>query len=142
VLAGDGDRVSNTVMREYFKEASNARRISTSLRFLSGNATLDRKAESDIDRISEIVRSSQYEGYEVLVFGFSDSFGTLEANLNLSERRANSVRELLLSKNPGYLETATVRSFGIGPIAPVGCNEFAEGRDQNRRVEIWIRPRA
>ncbi|WP_411892840.1 phosphate ABC transporter substrate-binding/OmpA family protein [Yoonia sp. SDW83-1] len=142
VLAGNGDRVSNTVMRNYFNEASNARRISTSLRFLSGNATLDTKAESDIDRISEIVRSSEYEGYEVLVFGFSDSYGTLEANLNLSERRANSVRDLLLNKNPGYLETGTVRSFGIGPIAPVGCNEFAEGREQNRRVEIWIRPRA
>ncbi len=142
VLASGSDRVSNTVMRDYFNEASNARRISTSLRFLSGNATLDTKAESDIDRISEIVRSSEYEGYEVLVFGFSDSYGTLEANLNLSERRANSVRDLLLSKNPGYLERGTVRSFGIGPIAPVGCNELAEGREQNRRVEIWIRPRA
>ncbi|MFQ1699453.1 OmpA family protein [Loktanella agnita] len=142
ILSSDTDRASNVVLRDYFQEASNARRISTSLRFLSGNATLDTKAESDIDRISEIVRSSEYEGYEVLVFGFSDSFGSLEANLDLSGRRAASVRDLLLNKNPGYLESSTVRSFGIGPIAPVGCNELAEGREKNRRVEVWIRPRA
>jgi phosphate transport system substrate-binding protein len=142
VLSGESDRVSNTVMRGYFEQASNARRISTSLRFLTGNATLDSKAESDIERISDIVRSNEYEGYEVLVFGFSDSYGSLTANLSLSERRANSVKDVLLQKNPGYLDSDAVRSFGIGPIAPVGCNETAEGREQNRRVEIWIRPRA
>ncbi|MDO6589031.1 hypothetical protein DS901_04760 [Loktanella sp. D2R18] len=142
VLAGDADRASNSVMRNYFSEASNARRISTSLRFLSGNATLDSKAESDISRISEIVRSNEYEGYEVLVFGFSDSYGSLDANLALSERRADAVKEVLLLDNPGYLDAEAVRSYGIGPIAPVGCNATDEGREQNRRVEIWIRPRA
>lgn len=142
VLSGSGDRISNTVMRSYFAEASNARRISTSLRFLTGSSTLDSKAESDIGRISEVVRSSEYEGYEVLVFGFSDSYGAFDANLRLSERRANSVRDVLLRKNPGYLDENTVRSFGIGSIAPIGCNESASGREQNRRVEIWIRPRA
>jgi phosphate transport system substrate-binding protein len=142
VLSGDSDRVSNTIMRGYFEQASNARRISTSLRFLSGNATLDSKAESDIERISDIVRSNAYEGYEVLVFGFSDSYGSMTANLTLSERRANSVKDVLLQKNPGYLDSDAVRSFGIGPVAPVGCNETAQGRELNRRVEIWIRPRA
>ncbi|SFR31560.1 PBP superfamily domain-containing protein [Yoonia tamlensis] len=142
VLTGDTDRASNNVMRGYFNQAANARRISTSLRFLSGNATLDSKAESDISRISEIVRSNEYEGYEVLVFGFSDSYGSLDANLALSERRADAVKDVLLLDNPGYLDSAAVRSYGIGPIAPVGCNETDEGREQNRRVEIWIRPRA
>lgn len=141
VLSGEGDRTSNTVMRSYFSEASNARRISTSLRFLSGNAVLDSKAESDIERISAVVRSSEYEGYEVLVFGFSDSYGTLGPNLALSERRAESVKQVLLRKNPGYLDTNTVKTFGVGPIAPVGCNDLVEGREQNRRVEVWIRPR-
>jgi phosphate transport system substrate-binding protein len=142
VLSGDTDRASNNVMRGYFDQASNARRISTSLRFLSGNATLDNKAEGDISRISEIVRSNEYEGYEVLVFGFSDSYGSMAANLALSERRAEAVKDVLLLDNPGYLDSAAVRSYGIGPIAPVGCNETNEGREQNRRVEIWIRPRA
>jgi len=142
VLASGSSRISHTVMREYFSQAANARRISTSMRFLTGNAILDNKAESDIDRISEIVRSSEYEGYEVVVFGFSDSIGAFESNLSLSQRRADAVKEILLQKNPGYLETDTILSIGIGPISPVGCNQVVPGRERNRRVEIWIRPRA
>jgi len=77
----------------------------------------------------------------VVVFGFSDATGSLDTNITLSQRRADSVREILLQKNSGYLNPDAVFSVGIGPIAPVGCNRLAEGREQNRRVEIWIRPR-
>lgn len=142
VLSNAGDNASQNVMRDYVDEVSNARRISTSLRFLSGSATLDNRAVSDLERISEIVRSREYEGYEVLVFGFSDSFGRLDANLSLSTRRAGSVRDILLSRNAGYLDDGNISVFGVGPIAPVYCNDTDQGRQQNRRVEIWIRPSA
>lgn len=142
VLATADDRVSRSVMRDYLSETSNARRISTSLRFLSGQAVLDSKAVEDISRISEIVRANEYEGYEVLVFGFSDSFGKIGANLALSKRRAEAVRQILLNENSGYLDVGNVSSYGIGPVAPVGCNTSNEGRQRNRRVEIWLRPKA
>lgn len=142
VLATADDRVSQSVMRDYLSETSNARRISTSLRFLSGQAVLDSKAVEDISRISEIVRANEYEGYEVLVFGFSDSFGKIGANLALSKRRAEAVRQILLNENSGYLDVGNVSSYGIGPVAPVGCNTSNEGRQRNRRVEIWLRPKA
>lgn len=142
VLATANDRASTSIMRDYLTETSNARRISTSLRFLSGQAILDSKAVEDISRISEIVRSNEYEGYEVLVFGFSDSHGSINANLALSKRRAEAVRGILLNENRGYLEDSSVRSFGIGPVAPVGCNTSADGRQKNRRVEIWLRRKA
>ena len=141
VLATSQDWTSNNVMREYISQVSNARRISTSLRFLSGRADLDSKAVGDLGRISEVIRSKDYEGYEVLVFGFSDSYGTLSANLSLSKRRANSVVDILLKENSGYLDLENVASYGIGPIAPVGCNTSDEGRQQNRRVEVWLRPK-
>lgn len=142
VLASGDDQSANRIMKQYFGEAANARRISTSMRFGTGNAVLDSKAQSDVNRISDIIRSSEYEGYEVLVFGFSDSVGGLENNIALSRRRANSVKEILLHDNSGYLESDSVTSIGIGPIAPVGCNQTAQGRTENRRVEVWIRPRA
>ncbi len=142
VLATANDKVSRSVMRDYLTETSNARRISTSLRFLSGKAELDSKAVEDISRISEIVRANEYEGYEVLVFGFSDSFGKIGANLALSKRRAEAVRQILLNENSGYLDVSNVTSYGIGPVAPVGCNTTGEGRQRNRRVEIWLRPKA
>ena len=103
---------------------------------------LDSKAVEDISRISDIVRANEYEGYEVLVFGFSDSLGKIGANLALSKRRAEAVRQILLDENSGYLDVSNVSSYGIGPVAPVGCNSTNEGRQRNRRVEIWLRPKA
>ena len=58
VLATADDSVSRSVMRDYLTETSNARRVSTSLRFLSGQAVLDNKAVEDFSRISEIVRAT------------------------------------------------------------------------------------
>jgi phosphate transport system substrate-binding protein len=140
ILASDGDRTSSNVIREYLTEASQAERLSTSLRFLSGATALDAKAIDDIRRISDVVRSREYEGYEVLVFGFTDSYGKISSNLALAKRRAEAVKSTLLSENIGFLDTANVTTFGMGPIAPVDCNDTASGRQLNRRVEIWIRP--
>lgn len=142
VLATENNTASNAVMRDYIRNVSNARRISTSLHFLSGATALDSKAVGDIDRISDILRSQEYDGYELLVIGFSDSYGQLNSNLAISRRRAESVAKLLLEENAGYLDQASIKSYGIGPIAPVNCNDTDEGRYQNRRVEIWLRPKA
>lgn len=142
VLASEDDRTSSRVMRDYLLQVSNAKRISTSLRFLSGATTLDTKAVGDIARISEIVRSREYDGYEVLIFGFSDSYGQLDSNLSISKRRAESVMDILLRENSGYLDRTNVSTYGIGPIAPVSCNNTDDGRQLNRRVEIWIRPKS
>lgn len=142
VLASGNDQAANRIVYKYVDEISTAERISTSLRFLSGSTNLDVKAIADIKRISEIVRSADYEGYEFLIFGFSDSYGDLNANLALSLGRADVVKNILLNENRGYLENSNVTTFGVGPIAPVGCNDTARGRELNRRVEIWVRPKA
>lgn len=141
LASGNGTRTAQ-VTREYLAEIANAERLSTSLRFLTGAASLDAKALADIKRISSVVRSDEYEGYELLVIGFTDSVGSVANNLSLSNRRAAAVRDILLSENVGYLDRSTVSTFGMGPIAPVNCNDVATGRELNRRVEIWIRPKA
>lgn len=140
-LGSGQDRAANRVALDYIDTASTAKRISTSLRFLTGASRLDVKAVGDIKRISEIVRSPDFEGYEFLIFGFSDSYGSFDANISLSRARAAAVRDVLIKENKGYLGNDQVQIFGVGPIAPVGCNDTATGRDLNRRVEIWVRPR-
>ncbi|WP_198007065.1 phosphate ABC transporter substrate-binding/OmpA family protein [Roseobacter sp. CCS2] len=142
VLASGDSRIADDVTRTYLAEIANAERLSTSLRFLTGQAVLDTKAIADIKRISSIVRSAEYEGYEVLVFGFTDSVGTINNNIALAERRAQTVKDVLIAENAGILDDETVSIFGMGPIAPVNCNDTSVGRDLNRRVEVWIRPRA
>ena len=71
----------------------------------------------------------------VSVCGFTDSTGTAAYNLGLSERRANSVSDILLSAGVAH-QRVTVQGFG--ETRPVADNNTAENRQMNRRVEITL----
>ncbi len=79
----------------------------------------------------------QYPNTTVEVVGHTDSTGTASYNQQLSERRALSVRSVLL--NAG-VSGSRLRAFGQGENNPVASNRNAAGRQQNRRVEIFITP--
>jgi outer membrane protein OmpA-like peptidoglycan-associated protein len=75
----------------------------------------------------------------IRVVGHTDSTGSLDYNMRLSERRADSVAaELIQNGVPGQ----RIITQGMGPQQPVASNATAAGRAQNRRVEIVIRPTA
>lgn len=71
----------------------------------------------------------------VTIEGHTDSTGSPEYNLGLSERRANAVRDYLIR---GGIESDRLTTRGLGLDFPVATNATAEGRQQNRRVEIII----
>jgi OOP family OmpA-OmpF porin len=72
------------------------------------------------------------------VFGFTDNVGTRENNMDLSLKRATSVRDYLVTKGiPADLLSAQ----GKGPDEPVSDNNSVEGRAANRRVEIVVQPK-
>jgi outer membrane protein OmpA-like peptidoglycan-associated protein len=79
----------------------------------------------------------QYSNTTVDVIGHTDSDGSPEYNMDLSSRRAAAVAGVLLEEG---VSPARVRSFGRGEEQPVATNLTAEGRAQNRRVEVIIRP--
>ncbi len=68
------------------------------------------------------------------VVGHTDNVGAVEANLELSERRAKAVVKALVESHG--VEAARLRAFGVGPLAPVAANDAEEGRAKNRRVEL------
>jgi outer membrane protein OmpA-like peptidoglycan-associated protein len=74
---------------------------------------------------------------KVLVEGHTDSVGSLKKNMVLSQKRAESVVEFLVSQgiDPNRLEAK-----GMGPSRPLASNSSAVGRAQNRRVEFHILP--
>lgn len=76
---------------------------------------------------------------EVVVRGHTDSSGNRDANLRLSEDRADAVRRYLVA---GGVPSSRVTAIGFGDAMPLATNETAAGRQQNRRVEIEIRPSA
>lgn len=71
----------------------------------------------------------------LLVEGFTDSIGGRSYNLNLSQTRADAVQLVLLKQG---LAPSAVSSHGYGEAWPVATNVTAEGRQQNRRVELII----
>ncbi len=79
----------------------------------------------------------QYEKTMIDVVGHTDSTGTMQLNMQLSQARAGSVGQYL--QNQGVL-AARIQTQGVGPQYPIASNDTVEGRAQNRRVELILRP--
>jgi len=79
----------------------------------------------------------RYPDTTVQIIGHTDNVGSASYNQNLSERRASSVGSVLVNAGvPG----SRLRIFGAGEDQPIASNLTEEGRAQNRRVDIVIRP--
>jgi outer membrane protein OmpA-like peptidoglycan-associated protein len=91
---------------------------------------------SEIDRVAGILQ--QYPDTLIRVEGHTDSVGTEEYNMDLSIRRAQSVRDLL---NQRGVDTQRVEVVGYGEAISVATNDTEAGRQRNRRVEIKVAPR-
>jgi outer membrane protein OmpA-like peptidoglycan-associated protein len=103
--------------------------------FKTGKWDLKAGAMAKLDQIAEALRGKEQP---MVVFGFTDNVGARDMNMDLSQKRAQSVRDYLVSKGiPQDLITAQ----GKGPDSPIGDNNSVEGRAENRRVEIVVQPK-
>ncbi|MGE4338294.1 MAG: outer membrane protein OmpA [Pigmentiphaga sp.] len=86
--------------------------------------------------LDELVRQIANIDLEViLAVGFTDSIGTVEYNLGLSDRRANAVKQYLIERG---VPANRIYTEGKGKADPIATNSTPEGRAQNRRVEIEV----
>ncbi|NUP56401.1 MAG: OmpA family protein [Gemmatimonadaceae bacterium] len=84
--------------------------------------------------LKEIVTMLQEHGdLSLTIEGHTDGVGSASANLALSEQRAVAVRDYLVSKG---IDAARLDAKGLGSTKPIASNSTAEGRQQNRRVEL------
>ncbi|WP_296265707.1 OmpA family protein [Pseudomonas sp. MLB6B] len=79
----------------------------------------------------------QFNQNTIEVVGFTDSTGARQHNMDLSQRRAQSVGTYLTSQG---VDASRVTVRGLGPDQPVASNADANGRAQNRRVEVNLKP--
>jgi len=101
--------------------------------FDTGSYTLKPGAREKLAKISGIVLA--HPGLNLQIEGHTDSVGSDDFNQQLSERRADSVRDFLAEQGvPGSAITAR----GFGKTQPVASNDTAEGRQRNRRVELVV----
>ena len=79
----------------------------------------------------------EYNKTAVNVLGFTDSTGSQDLNMRLSQQRADSVASALI---PHGVAANRIRPQGMGPANPIASNSTAEGKAQTRRVEITLSP--
>ncbi|EAT16430.1 OmpA family protein [Desulfuromonas acetoxidans] len=100
-----------------------------------GSFTLRAGAQQDVARLAAIL--TEYHKTTILVAGHTDSTGSEEYNLGLSERRAMAVRNILVAS--GVISTR-ITTVGFGESAPIADNSTEYGRQLNRRVALKITP--
>lgn len=101
------------------------------LTFESGRATLDARSQETIAAIAEILKA--FGSVAVSVDGYTDNTGSREANLRLSEARAQQVMAALAAAG---IDASRMAATGHGDDSPVADNATEEGRAQNRRTEL------
>lgn len=98
------------------------------------SAVIRSDARPILAQLAELVRLMDVD--EVIIAGHTDTTGNADYNLHLSRQRANAVSDYLRER--GALSKVNVLVQGLGEKQPVATNETAEGRQQNRRVEITL----
>ena len=104
-----------------------------SVNFDFNKATLTAKAKTNLDKLVPVFK--EYPDTDIKIFGYTDSKGTDEYNLNLSKQRAAAVRAYLDTQG---LNGSRFVNEGMGEADPIASNETEEGRALNRRVEFAI----
>jgi outer membrane protein OmpA-like peptidoglycan-associated protein len=108
-----------------------------SVLFTSGNYQLTLEAQQKLSMVADTL-APQAKSHDIVVEGHTDSRGTPTSNQVLSESRARAVMDFLVSRG---VPAQAITSVGIGQARPIADNASAEGRANNRRVEIIIKPR-
>ncbi|MFO7561852.1 MAG: OmpA family protein [Enhygromyxa sp.] len=101
--------------------------------FDTNKANIKSDSKPILDRAVEVLQ--MYPQVRIEVSGHTDSNGGYEHNVDLSQRRAESVKQYLIDN--GVAEDR-IETRGAGPNEPIATNDTKEGRAQNRRIEVKI----
>ncbi len=105
--------------------------------FKTGSSVLGPQSKQAIDDAAAWVKTQDRKGWVMAVIGYADTTGSSQRNIDLSERRANSVIYYIVTKHKMPLNRL-VQPFGYGQLEPVAENKTKAGRAKNRRVEIRL----
>lgn len=101
------------------------------VQFNTGTMVLSRESQSILEDIAQTLNNNQHLNFEIA--GHTDSLGSYQSNVNLSQKRAEAVRDFLVNKG---VAANRLTAKGYGPDKPAASNDTSEGRSKNRRVEL------
>ena len=110
--------------------------LSGSVLFSSGESTLLPAAMIKLNEVADALIKGNPDA-NIIVEGHTDSQGKRDYNMDLAQKRANSVRDQLVARG---VAADRIKAVGVGPDRPIADNKTAEGRANNRRVEIIVEP--
>ena len=87
--------------------------------------------------LSTILEPLKNTSNDIVVEGHTDSTGARDHNMMLSQARAQYVMNFLVSRG---IPAEAISAIGIGPDRPIADNSTRDGRTENRRVEIIVKP--
>nr|WP_136252613.1 OmpA family protein [Ningiella ruwaisensis] len=121
---------------DVYREGDNLRLVMpANITFDTNKTTLDQSFYPVLEDVATVI--NEYEKTTLRIVGHTDSTGTAEYNKQLSLARAEKVKSVL---NQYGVDDRRVVTSGQGEFDPIASNETAQGREQNRRVELMIVP--
>ncbi len=139
-IAQAGDETSLENLQEMVSFLTPLKRLSTTFRFETGSVRLDAQSRSNVQQLARALEIGLYDERRLVFVGFSDSEGSADINLQISDRRAEAVREAVLdAAETDDLSRVSLETAAFGEAMPMACDETSWGRQVNRRVEVWVR---
>jgi phosphate transport system substrate-binding protein len=127
-----GHIVSVQRVRDYLNAVKNAQRLSLNFRFKKNLTVLDNRSVRDLDRIISFLADKLDK--KIILAGFADASGDYEYNHKLAMTRAQLVGSELKARG-----IAVSDIFSCGQEMPVASNMTEQGKEKNRRVEVWLK---
>lgn len=132
-MAAEMERIQNLEVQR--QQAENDLKVIVNNRILFDldSAVLQPAALPTLNDMADVL--NRYPRSRIIVTGYTDSSGDEEHNLELSQRRAQSVANYLISRG---VDPSRITAVGLGESDPIDTNQSPQGRQNNRRVEFRI----
>jgi len=139
-IQGAGEETTLDDLKQLVDVMDGADRLSLTFRFEDGSSTLDAHSQGNLSDLARLLQAGAFRDSSLILAGFSDGSGASDANLVLSEERANAVRAALSAAAPDLQPDRLPQIIAFGEALPMACDETGAGRRLNRRVELWLKP--
>lgn len=117
-------------------QRSQVGRRSLHVNFVFGKAVFTDSAQGQLEKLKQDLGICG--GCQIELNGYTDIVGSREANMALSQARADAVKGWLSKNAPGNFSEGKIKAQGFGPDNPIASNQTEAGRAENRRVEVLL----
>ncbi|TKI68594.1 OmpA family protein [Sulfurimonas crateris] len=107
--------------------------VNLHINFETASYTVDKASKPNVEAFANFLKARI--NFDAKIIGHTDSIGSVANNQELSENRANAVKEMIVSYG---VDASRITTEGMGESTPTATNDTAEGRAENRRIEAEL----